>query len=73
MNDANWRGNERRLRPSLSEEEIDTIAERAAAKVIQKIQTEVGKGVLSKILWIVGVISISAYIWLSTKGIIKPS
>ena len=60
---------------SLSEEQIEHIAERAATKAIAKLETHlytsVGKGVLNKLAYVLGVIVISFYFYLQSKGIIK--
>ena len=59
----------------LTEEQIEQIAERAATKAIAKLETHlytsVGKGVLNKLAYVLGVIVISVYFYLQSKGIIK--
>ena len=51
----------------LSEEQIELIAEKAAEKAVAKltdrVYREVGKSVLSKLSWTVGVITLAAVIW----------
>jgi hypothetical protein len=69
--DAGWGGNERRAHLALTEDQIDAIAERAAAKVILNIQTQVGKNVLNKLLWLLGVVALGLAYWLSARGVIK--
>lgn len=69
--DAGWTGNERRSHLALTEDQIDKIAERAAAKVLINIQLQVGRGVLNKLAWIIGAIVVGVSLWLSAKGIIK--
>jgi hypothetical protein len=62
----------------LTEEQIEHIAERAAEKAAEKVMKtltdhmyrEVGKGVVSKLFWIIGVISIGLYMWLKQKGLV---
>lgn len=60
---------------SLSDEEIDLIAEAAAKKAVElmtdKIYHEVGRGVISRLMWLVGACVIGGYLWLQHKGIIK--
>lgn len=58
----------------LTEDQIEEIAERAAERAMQKLADhmykQVGKSVVSKLFWIVGVISVGLYLWLKQKGII---
>lgn len=60
---------------SLTEEEMEEIAERAAekaiAKVTQDLYTSIGKAVLTKVVWSVGVAWVALIIWLNAKGLIK--
>jgi hypothetical protein len=59
---------------TLTEDQIEEIAERAAERAMQKLTDhmykQVGKSVVSKFFWIVGVISVGLYLWLKHKGII---
>lgn len=59
----------------LTDEQIDEIAEKAAEKAVAKmtamVYQEVGKGVINKLLWVVGVIAVAAYGYLSMKGYVK--
>ena len=70
-----YEGEERRTREALSEEEIEIIAERAAEKAMLKMTNqlyqEVGKGVISKILYLVGIVTIAAWAWMQTNGWLK--
>jgi hypothetical protein len=70
-----YNGEERRTREALSEEEIEIIAERAAEKAMLKLTNqlyqEVGKGVISKILYLVGIVTIAAWAWMQTNGWLK--
>lgn len=60
------------VRP-LTDEEINSIAERAADRAVQKITShiyqEIGKSIVSKMIWIVGVCSVGLFLWLQNKGI----
>lgn len=60
--------------PNLSEEQIELIAEKAAAKAIEKLTThvyqEVGKSVVSKLFYIVGACALGVWLWLKSKGIV---
>lgn len=59
---------------TLTEDQIEEIAERAAERAMRKLTDhmykQVGKSVVSKLFWIVGVISVGAYMWLKQKGVI---
>lgn len=64
---------------NLSDEEIDAIAEKAAEKAAQRviedvtsrIYMEVGKTVLSKLLWMVGALVVGLIIWGTSTGWLK--
>jgi hypothetical protein len=62
-----YRGKERRV-TSLSEDQLDAIAERAAQKALDKIYSEVGQNVVKRLLWVLGVVLISGMIWLARTG-----
>lgn len=59
--DTLYNGPERRTRQPLSDEQIEHIAQRAAELAVQKMTTDVyasvGKTVLQKVFWIVGVVA----------------
>lgn len=59
----------------LTEAQIEKIAEKAAdravAKITDQVYREVGKGVISKFVWIVGALAVSAFIYAKTQGWIK--
>lgn len=57
----------------LSEEQIDHIAERAAEVALEKVYTEIGKSVVKKFLWVVGLITLSAVMWMIGTGKIAPT
>jgi len=54
--------------------EIEKIAEKAAEKAIEKLTNhvyqEVGKSVVSKFIYIIGVCSVGLYLWMRSKGIV---
>lgn len=52
----------------LTESDIDRIAEKAANRALEKVYAEVGKSVSKKLMWIMGVVSISLIVWLSSFG-----
>lgn len=47
-------GGPERRRGALTEEEIERIAEIAAERALNKVYSEVGKGVMKKIAWVLG-------------------
>lgn len=52
----------------LTEHDIDDIAEKAAERALEKVYTEVGKSVLTKAAWIVGVVVLGLFMWLASSG-----
>jgi len=52
----------------LTEADIDRIAEKAANRALEKVYAEVGKSVSKKLMWVMGVVSISLIVWLSSFG-----
>ena len=68
-------GEERRARGVLSDDEIEIIAERAAEKAMLKMTNQlyqdIGKGIISKLLYLIGIVTIAAWAWLHTNGWIK--
>ncbi len=59
---------ERRKNITLTDEQMEAIAEKAAHKALEVVYAEVGKAVLKKVAWIVGVVVISVMMWLSYNG-----
>ena len=61
MSEKAYNGEERRKAPLLTDEQIEQIAQKAAELAVQKMTTEiyatVGKGVLHKLFWGIGVIA----------------
>lgn len=55
----------------LSEEQLEAIAERAAKKALQSIYADVGKSVVTKLLWVIGLAAIGIVLFLTGKGTIK--
>lgn len=68
-----YSGPERRKMP-LSEEQIESIAERAAEKAMEKltghIYQEVGKSVISKLFYLVGACALGIWLWLKSKNLV---
>lgn len=59
----------------LTEKQIEDIAELAATKAIKKMEmqlyTTVGKSVLSKFAYLVGIVTVAGFLWLQSKGYTK--
>lgn len=55
----------------LSEDEIDKLADKAAEKALNKVYQEVGKSVLRKAAWALGIGVSALLVWAGGKGLIK--
>lgn len=55
----------------ITDAQLDHIVERAVEKVFDRIYQEVGKSVMKKLAWAVGLIVTALAIWLVGKGV-KP-
>lgn len=59
----------------LSDEQIEMIAEKAAVKAVSKMTDqvfrEVGKGVIQRFTWILGVIAVAVYSYAYGRGWLK--
>ena len=68
-------GTERRKELHFSEDQIEQIAERAAVKAMAKLTDDtyrsIGKNVVSKFLWIVGVMAAALFFWAAKQGWVK--
>lgn len=68
-------GPDRRKHPSLSDEQIEHIAQRAADLAVKKVTDQayaaVGKSLVEKAMWVIGVCAMALFFWLAQKGIIK--
>lgn len=66
---------DRRVTVTLTDEEIEMIAEKAAQKAVARMTNdlyrEVGRGVVNKFFWIVGLSTIGVYVYLQQKGYIR--
>ena len=56
---------------SLSEAEMDAIAERAADKAIRKMYEQIGKSVAQKVYWGIGIVVVGMIMMLAGHGITK--
>jgi hypothetical protein len=63
-----WNGDERRSNPPISEELMEKIAERAAKRVMDNVYREVGRSLLTKIVWAAGVLGVAIAMWVSGKA-----
>ena len=51
---------------------MQAIADLAAKKALESVYADIGKGVVKKILWVVGVGTLVLLSWLTGAGYIKP-
>ena len=76
MDSEHYEGPERRRSPVLTDEQIEHIAQKAAELAVQKMTTEiyasVGKNILHKLFWALGVLAAAVTIGnVSLKELIK--
>jgi hypothetical protein len=65
---SEYNGEERRSHPPLTDDMLDAIAERAAKRVLDNVYREVGRGLLHKFTWALGVLGVAVAMWLSGKA-----
>lgn len=67
-----YSGPDRRVESHLSDEQIDIIAEKAAERAVEKmtagVYKSIGKSVVDRFFWIVGALSLSAWLYAKNKG-----
>jgi hypothetical protein len=63
----NYTGEERRTHPPITEEMMDAIAERAAKRVMDNVYREVGRSLITKVVWAAGVLGVAIAMWVSGK------
>lgn len=68
---SEYEGPERRHLATLTDDQMDAIAEKAAEKALQKVYAEVGRSIVQKLFWGVGVAAVAVLMWMGAKGI-KP-
>jgi len=56
---------------NLSEAEIELIAERAAEKPIEREYTQIGRSVVRKVIWLIGVIAVAAVVLFSGQNLLS--
>ena len=61
--------NERRNSLTLTDEQIEEVAERAAEVALERVYTQIGKSVVQKFLYLVGAAALAVYAFLKGKGI----
>ena len=52
----------------LTDEQIEAIAERAAEVALERVYTQIGKSVVSKLLWLVGAAALALVAWMNGAG-----
>lgn len=57
----------------MTQEEMDSLVERAATRAIEKVYAEVGQNVLKKLAWLVGLVVIGLALWLAGKNALPPA
>ena len=62
----NHEDNRRKYR--LTDEQFEALANKAAERALQTVYAEVGKSVLKKLLWALGLALSALLLWLSSKG-----
>lgn len=55
----------------LSEEQIIIIAKKAVEEARNSFYKEVGETIITKFFWLVGIIAVGVFTWLSSHNIIK--
>jgi hypothetical protein len=55
----------------MSEDEVEDLVGRAAQKVMDNFYRDIGKSVAQKILWVIGLATVSLIIWLASIGKLK--
>ena len=66
-----YTGPERRKIARLSEEEFHLLAREIKRLALEEIYADIGKGVVKRILWLLGLGSTGAVAWMTYKGYIK--
>lgn len=54
--------------PVISEEQFEAIAERAAERALAKVYEQIGRSIVTKILWVVGAAALAVAAWMKGSG-----
>jgi hypothetical protein len=65
-----YEGPDRRQAVWLTDDQINVIAERAAEKALESVYAQIGKSVVTKVLWLVGAASLAVFAWMRSKGLV---
>ncbi len=52
---------------------MEEIAENAAKKALQLIYSEIGQGLVKKLVWLVGIVGLALLSWMAGRGMKLPS
>lgn len=66
-----WKGEERRAGVSLSDDQINDIARKAAKEALELVYAEVGRSAIRLFLWVAGAGVIALLAWLGATGRLK--
>lgn len=55
----------------LNPSELDVIAEKAAKKALEHVYSEIGKSVVRKVVWLIGIVVFSVLLWLAGKNALR--
>lgn len=61
-------GNDRRRSITLDEEDVDQFIDRAVNRAVDRFYAEVGKSVLKKLAWMIGIAIVAGYFGAKHKG-----
>jgi putative NADH-flavin reductase len=59
---------EKRSPAVLSEEQFEAIAERAADRALAKVYEQIGRSIVTKILWVAGAAALAVAAWMKGSG-----
>lgn len=53
------------------EARMEALAELAAKKALEHVYADIGKGLLTKLVWLAGIVTVSLVSWIAGRGGIK--
>ena len=56
---------------TLTDEQLEQLVEKVTEKVIENVYISIGKSIVKKFFWIVGVGTVALFAWMSTNGHLK--